>query len=98
MNESTTCTDVSRPASERLRSIDAYRGLVMLAIASHGLGLAATAEHFPDSRAWQVVAHQFEHVPWVGCVVSKRTGQERSVSAKSNIFNIGATSVRLMWM
>jgi heparan-alpha-glucosaminide N-acetyltransferase len=53
---------------QRLRSLDAYRGLVMLAIASHGLGIAATAKNFPDNRLWQAISHQFEHVPWVGCV------------------------------
>jgi hypothetical protein len=69
VNKSTDCAGVSQPGCERLRSLDAYRGLVMLAIASHGLGLASAAEHFPNSQPWQAVACQLEHVPWVGCVV-----------------------------
>lgn len=62
-------TDVPTATNLRLRSIDAYRGLVMLAIASHGLGIRAAAEHFPDRPVWQTVAGQLEHVPWVGCAV-----------------------------
>jgi heparan-alpha-glucosaminide N-acetyltransferase len=59
--------DTGGGTPQRLVSLDAYRGLVMLAIASHGLGMVAAAEHFPDSSTWQWLAHQFEHVAWVGC-------------------------------
>jgi predicted acyltransferase len=55
--------------SERLVSLDAYRGLAMLAMASGGLALHRVAGNFPDSRFWQVVGYQFEHVEWVGCAV-----------------------------
>jgi heparan-alpha-glucosaminide N-acetyltransferase len=55
------------PASERLVSLDAYRGFVMVCLAANGFGLTQTAKNFPDSRFWQVVGFQFEHVPWVGC-------------------------------
>ncbi len=37
----------------RLVSLDAYRGLVMLLMASEGFGLAEVATHFPESRVWQ---------------------------------------------
>ncbi len=57
------------PIRPRLWSLDAYRGLVMLAMASGGLGIAAAAKHYPDSDVWQAVAHQFEHVTWVGCTL-----------------------------
>ena len=53
----------------RLVSLDAYRGLTMLAMASGGLGLHRAAQHFPDSRFWQIVGYQFEHVEWVGCAL-----------------------------
>jgi len=55
--------------ASRLVSLDAYRGLTMLAMASGGLGLHRVAEKFPESRAWQIIGYQFEHVPWVGCAL-----------------------------
>ncbi len=60
----------------RLVSLDAYRGLTMLAMASSGLGLHQVAERVNEARLkdglsesgfWNAVAYQFEHVPWVGC-------------------------------
>lgn len=53
--------------ANRLVSIDAYRGLVMLAMVSRGFGFPQIARHFPDSPLWQGLAYQFEHVAWVGC-------------------------------
>lgn len=62
-------TPVQPPSSssERLRSLDAYRGFVMLAMASGGLGLTQVAEAHPQSQFWETLAFQFEHVPWRGC-------------------------------
>ncbi len=64
-------SDTSRPAvlapPQRLGSLDAYRGLVMIALASRGFGIAATAKNFPDSVWWQKLGYQFSHVEWVGC-------------------------------
>ncbi|MGD9719608.1 MAG: acyltransferase family protein [Pirellulales bacterium] len=57
----------SSAAGERLVSLDAYRGLAMLAMASGGLALHRVAQNFPESRFWQTVGYQFEHVEWVGC-------------------------------
>ena len=55
----------------RLQSLDVYRGLIMVSLAFNGFGLAATARNHlkahPDSGFWQAVAHQFEHVEWMGC-------------------------------
>lgn len=56
-----------KPA-DRLVSLDAYRGLIMLAMASAGLGIGQVAKHFPDSL-WTQMASQLDHVPWVGCAV-----------------------------
>ncbi len=59
------------PTSERLHSLDAYRGLIMVSLAFVGFGLADTAKNHlqsnPDSKLWQNVQHQFEHVEWTGC-------------------------------
>lgn len=54
-------------APQRLRALDAYRGFVMLAMVSGGLGFSAVAEHFSDEPIWKQVAYQLEHVDWVGC-------------------------------
>ncbi len=55
----------------RLYSIDAYRGFVMLAMASAGLAIPATVSAFPELIAknpmWETAAYQLEHVAWAGC-------------------------------
>jgi predicted acyltransferase len=57
--------------SVRLTSLDAYRGFIMLAMASGGFGFARVARTLEDtgspSRIWDVLAYQFDHVPWTGC-------------------------------
>jgi heparan-alpha-glucosaminide N-acetyltransferase len=55
------------PTAQRLVSLDAYRGAIMLLLASGGLGLYGVSRHFPDSRAWQWIAYEFEHTRWQGC-------------------------------
>src|SRR5262245_46939748 len=54
-------------APARLVSLDAFRGFVMLAMVSAGFGIPQVAEHFRDSKVWQDLGYQLEHVPWVGC-------------------------------
>ena len=57
----------------RLVSLDAYRGFVMLLMASGGLGIAASAAKVSNDSAWkpfwQFLSHQVEHVEWTGCVL-----------------------------
>lgn len=53
----------------RLASIDAYRGAVMLLMASHDFGIGQVAEHFPHSALWQAAEFQVSHVPWRGCAL-----------------------------
>jgi heparan-alpha-glucosaminide N-acetyltransferase len=50
----------------RLVSLDAYRGAIMLMMASAGLGLAQVARLHPDSGIWRFIGHQTEHAPWAG--------------------------------
>ncbi len=61
----------SEPSEERLVSLDAYRGLIMIALAFNGFGLAETAKRFlesdPESTFWKNVRFQFSHVEWQGC-------------------------------
>ncbi len=52
--------------TERLTSLDAYRGAIMLLMASSGLGLAQVARQFPDSGVWHFLATQTDHAPWAG--------------------------------
>ena len=49
--------------SARLVSLDAYRGLIMLMLISHGFGLAVLQSR-PN---WAWLARQVEHVEWTGC-------------------------------
>jgi predicted acyltransferase len=58
----------------RLVSLDAYRGFIMLAMASGGLAIPgvvrAMARANPGqepSAFWQFLAFHTDHVPWVGC-------------------------------
>lgn len=58
--------------TERLFSLDAYRGLIMITLAFNGFGLDATAtkhlaqEAHADSSFWKAVKFHFSHAEWVG--------------------------------
>ena len=56
---------------QRLHSLDTYRGLIMVALAFNGFGLAATAQNHLRAEGaspfWEAVFFQFSHVEWVGC-------------------------------
>lgn len=67
--ERDTPTAAPRPREKpaRLASLDAYRGAIMLFMASGGLALPAAAKHFPDSPLWRFLAFNTQHVPWAGC-------------------------------
>jgi heparan-alpha-glucosaminide N-acetyltransferase len=55
------------PKPERLVSLDAYRGTIMLLMASAGFGLSTVAKSYPDSNIWGVIGFHTSHVKWVGC-------------------------------
>lgn len=57
------------PQPQRLVSLDAYRGFVMLAMVSHGFGLPHIARQpaYSSDPVWQQLGFQFDHVPWIGC-------------------------------
>ncbi|QDV22491.1 acyltransferase family protein [Aureliella helgolandensis] len=65
----TVLTPEPATAPTRLASLDAYRGAIMLLMASGGLGLAEIAKEFPDSSVWQILGHQSGHVQWAGCAL-----------------------------
>jgi predicted acyltransferase len=49
-----------KPRAERLLSLDAYRGFVMLAMVSAGMGTA----RLKGDPKWGWLAHQFDHLNW----------------------------------
>src|SRR5260221_4070388 len=57
----------STSAPSRLSSLDAYRGFVMLLMASEGLGITQVARTFKESGFWQFLSYQTDHVQWTGC-------------------------------
>ena len=58
---------IEQPIATRQVSIDAYRGFVMLLMASEGLGFTRVARDLPNSGVWQFLAYQTDHVAWRGC-------------------------------
>jgi predicted acyltransferase len=56
---------------ERLVSLDAYRGFIMLAMASAGFGIPTVAHELTrrglGSPVWDFLAYQTDHAPCVGC-------------------------------
>ncbi|MEP6756240.1 MAG: DUF5009 domain-containing protein [Chthonomonadales bacterium] len=55
------------PVPQRLVSMDAYRGFVMLLMASEGLEIGRVAKLHPDSAIWSFLYYQVSHVEWTGC-------------------------------
>jgi len=56
----------------RLVSLDAYRGFIMLAMASGGLAFASMAATLdkagkPVPPVLEFLGFQFDHVAWIGC-------------------------------
>ncbi len=56
-----------QPGSRRLVSLDAFRGFIMLAMATEGLGFPQVAKQFPDNHVWAFLGREFNHVAWAGC-------------------------------
>jgi heparan-alpha-glucosaminide N-acetyltransferase len=56
-------------APPRLVSLDAFRGFIMLAMASAGFHLAGISQKdaFRDDRLWQFLGYHTEHAAWRGC-------------------------------
>jgi len=58
-----------RPTSNRLASLDAYRGFVMLLMMGEVLSFHSVSEALPDSAFWRVLAHHQSHISWIGCTL-----------------------------
>jgi predicted acyltransferase len=66
MSAPSASAPAANAAAARLTSLDAYRGLIMLFMASAGFGFPQMAAQFPDSGVWKFLAFHTSHVPWVG--------------------------------
>lgn len=55
------------PVLQRVSSVDAYRGLVMLLMMAEVLEFGHVAEALPTSSFWAFLHHHQSHVPWTGC-------------------------------
>ena len=51
---------------DRLVSLDAFRGLTMLFMASSGFGIAQIAKAYPDSGFWELLRYNTSHAAWIG--------------------------------
>ncbi|MDB6136289.1 MAG: hypothetical protein JWM59_4532 [Verrucomicrobiales bacterium] len=54
---------------QRLTSVDAYRGFVMLLMMGEVLGFSRVAQALPDNETWRTLAFHWEHVDWTGCTL-----------------------------
>lgn len=63
VKESTRKTEIS----ERLGSLDAFRGTIMLLMLNEATRLPLVARSFPHSAIWAFIAFNTEHVDWQGC-------------------------------
>ena len=59
----------SGPPAARLVSLDAYRGAIMLLMASGGLGLARATRDLDPGSPWKWVGYQVEHAEWAGATL-----------------------------
>ncbi len=53
--------------TERLTSLDAYRGFVMFLMMAEVLRLSRVSQALPESGFWGFLAHHQSHVEWIGC-------------------------------
>jgi predicted acyltransferase len=60
-------TEKATSLGNRVGSIDAYRGFVMLLMMAEVLELRKVANAVPDSSLWQTLAFHQTHAEWLGC-------------------------------
>ena len=54
---------------QRLSSMDAYRGFVMLLMAGEMVRFGGVAANMPANSVWHFFAHHQDHVDWQGCTL-----------------------------
>jgi heparan-alpha-glucosaminide N-acetyltransferase len=55
------------PKPARLVSLDAFRGAIMILMASAGLGASTIAKSYPESPVWRILGFHTDHTEWTGC-------------------------------
>jgi predicted acyltransferase len=70
---------------KRLVSLDAYRGLIMVLLASGGFGLHRVANNarVQDSPIWRAISFQTDHVEWQGGTLLSLLGKDEA-STRAN--------------
>jgi len=58
-----------RQGIQRILSLDAFRGLVMVLMLNERTHLPEVARSFPHSAIWALIAYNTDHVEWQGCSV-----------------------------
>lgn len=61
--------ETPHPTTNRLASLDAYRGFVMLLMMGEVLAFRHVSDSLPDSAFWRFLAHHQSHVAWIGCTL-----------------------------
>lgn len=56
-----------KPGGQRLLSLDAYRGFIMLAMVSAGMSMQHIRRDPSLAQSWHWLAEQLEHREWLGC-------------------------------
>jgi len=60
---------IKAPLSQRLGSLDAYRGLVMFLMLAEALEFSRVSRSCPSSGFWRFLAGQQTHSEWMGCTL-----------------------------
>lgn len=63
----TSAPPVQATPTQRIGSIDAYRGVVMFLLMAESLRLRQVSANFPESALWKFLAYHQTHVDWIGC-------------------------------
>lgn len=64
---SNTAASVTPALPQRMSSMDAYRGLVMLLMMAEVMQFSKVAQALPGSKFWSFLDWHQSHVDWVGC-------------------------------
>lgn len=67
LGQTTSIAAPSNGLGNRVGSIDAYRGFVMLLMLSEALNIPEVAKNLPGNAFWTFLGRQWSHSSWIGC-------------------------------